>query len=425
MLDAKLIRSDAEEVARKLLKKGYKLDIEQLNVLESKRKEIQSKTERLQSERNSRSKNIGKAKAQGQDIAPLIKEMEDLGNELEASRQALAELQDQLNDIMQGIPNLPDEDVPEGVSEEDNLEVRTWGEPTQFDFEPKDHVDLGEKLGGIDFDSASKLSAARFVVLRNQIARLHRALAQYMIDTHTMKNGYEELYLPYLVNADTLYGTGQLPKFEADLFKVPGERDFYLIPTAEVPATNLVRDTIVDASRMPLRFVSHTPCFRSEAGSYGRDVRGMIRQHQFDKVELVQIVRPEESDEALEALTGHAEMILQTLKLPYRVVSLCGGDLGFGAAKTYDIEVWLPGQQKYREISSCSNTRDFQARRMRARWRSPETGKPELVHTLNGSGLAVGRTMIAVMENCQREDGTIAVPEVLLPYMNGCTVIGE
>ncbi|PIE43359.1 MAG: serine--tRNA ligase [Gammaproteobacteria bacterium] len=423
MLDAKLIRSDVEKIANKLLKKGYILDVAKLNALESKRKEIQSKTENLQSERNSRSKNIGKAKAQGQDIAPLIKEMESLGNELEASKQALAELQLELNDILQGIPNIPDEDVPEGVSEDDNLEVRVWGEPTQFDFAPKDHVDLGEKSAGIDFDNAVKLSASRFVVLRNQIARLHRALTQYMIDTHTTKNGYEELYLPYLVNADTLYGTGQLPKFEEDLFKVPGERALYLIPTAEVPATNLVRDTIVEANQMPLKFVCHTPCFRSEAGSYGRDVRGMIRQHQFDKVELVQIVQPEASDQALEALTGHAEMILQTLELPYRVVKLCGGDLGFSAAKTYDIEVWLPGQQKYREISSCSNTRDFQARRMQARWRNPETGKPELLHTLNGSGLAVGRTMIAVMENYQREDGTIGVPDVLQPYMNGCTVI--
>ncbi len=425
MLDIKLLRTEIDEVAARLKKKGFQLPVEEINQLEAKRKEIQSRTESLQSERNSRSKNIGKAKAQGQDIAPLIAEMDSIGAELEASKQALNGLQQELNDILQGIPNLPDEDVPAGASEDDNIEIRTWGTPKSFEFDPKDHVDLGEALGGLDFETATKLSASRFVVLKNQIARLHRALAQYMLDMHTTVNGYEELYLPYLVNADSLFGTGQLPKFEEDLFKVPGERDFYLIPTAEVPATNLVRDTILDDAQMPLKFVCHTPCFRSEAGSYGRDVRGMIRQHQFDKVELVHVVRPAESDAALEALTSHAEMMLQNLELPYRVVTLCGGDMGFSAVKTYDLEVWLPGQQKYREISSCSNTRDFQARRMQARWRNPETGKPELVHTLNGSGLAVGRTMIAVMENYQQADGTIEVPSVLRPYMGGLQYIGK
>lgn len=425
MIDIKLLRTEIDTVANQLKRKGYELPVTLINELEAKRKDIQSRTENLQSERNSRSKHIGKAKAQGQDIAPLIAEMDSIGAELEASKLVLVDLQNQLNDIFHGIPNLPDEDVPEGKSEEDNVEVRTWGTPRQFEFEPKDHVDLGERLGGLDFETATKLSASRFVVLRNQIARLHRAIAQYMIDMHTTVNGYEELYLPYLVNADSLFGTGQLPKFEEDLFKVPGERDFYLIPTAEVPATNLVRDTIIEDGDMPLKFVSHTPCFRSEAGSYGRDVRGMIRQHQFDKVELVQVVRPQESDEALEALTSHAEGILKNLGLPYRVVKLCGGDMGFSAVKTYDLEVWLPGQKKYREISSCSNTRDFQARRMQARWRNPETGKPELVHTLNGSGLAVGRTMIAVLENYQQEDGTIEIPSVLRPYMGGRQYIGK
>ncbi|ARU57303.1 seryl-tRNA synthetase [Oleiphilus messinensis] len=419
MLDAKLIRTDIDAVAERLKRKGFKLDVAQINELEAKRKNVQTKTEQLQSERNSRSKMIGKAKAAGEDIQPLIAEMDQFGAALESAKDELKVIQDELQAILDGIPNLPDDNVPEGASEDDNVEVRLWGTPQEFSFEPRDHVDLGDLRKNLDFDTASKLTGARFAVLRGEFARLHRALAQFMLNTHTLENGYEEAYVPYLVNADSLYGTGQLPKFEEDLFKVPGERDFYLIPTAEVPATNIVRDTIVPAEQMPLKFVCHTPCFRSEAGSHGRDVRGMIRQHQFDKVELVQVVKPEESDAALEQLTGHAEGILQQLGLPYRVVILCGGDMGFSAAKTYDIEVWLPGQGKYREISSCSNTRDFQARRMQARWRNPETGKPELVHTLNGSGLAVGRTMIAVMENYQQEDGSIIVPEVLRPYMGG------
>lgn len=423
MLDPKLVRSNVEDLASKLAKKKYLLDIALFSSLEEQRKSIQTKTEELQSERNSRSKSIGKAKASGQDIAPLIAEMDAIGNQLESAKAELKMVQDSLNDFLAGMPNLPSDDVPEGETEDDNLEVRKWGTPTQFDFDAKDHVALGEKLKQMDFEVASKLTGSRFVVLRAQLARLHRALAQFMINTHIEDNGYEETYLPYVVNETSLFGTGQLPKFEADLFKLHAEREFYLIPTAEVPATNLVRDEILDAEQLPLKFVCHTPCFRSEAGSYGRDVRGMIRQHQFDKVEMVQIVKPEKSEQALEELTGHAEGILQKLGLPYRVVMLCGGDLGFSAVKTYDLEVWLPGQQAYREISSCSNTRDFQARRMQARWRNPETNKPQLVHTLNGSGLAVGRTMIAVMENYQREDGSISVPEVLIPYMGGLTVI--
>ncbi len=425
MLDAKLVRSETRLVAEKLAKKKTDFDVEAFEKLEAQRKTLQTQTEQLQNERNSRSKGIGKAKAAGEDIAPLIAEMDELGNKLEASKQELKTVQDAFSSMLEGLPNLPDDDVPEGETEDDNQEVRTWGEPASFDFEVKDHVALGEQQGNMDFETASKLTGSRFVVMRRELAKLHRALAQYMLDTHTNENGYEETYLPYIVNDESLFGTGQLPKFADDLFKLHAERDFYLIPTAEVPATNLVRDTIVDAAELPIKLVCHTPCFRSEAGSYGRDVRGMIRQHQFDKVELVQIVKPEESDAALEALTGHAEGILQALKLPYRVVKLCGGDLGFSAAKTYDLEVWLPGQQAYREISSCSNTRDFQARRMQARFRCPETNKPQLLHTLNGSGLAVGRTMIAVMENYQQADGSIQVPEVLQPYMGGVTVINQ
>jgi len=425
MLDPKLVRSNVEDLARKLAKKKYQLDIERFHSLEERRKTIQMKTEDLQSERNTRSKSIGKAKASGQDIAPLIAEMEAIGNQLEAAKAELKVVQDSLNDFLAEMPNLPSDDVPEGETEDDNLQVRTWGDPTRFDFEVKDHVALGEQCQQMDFETASKLTGSRFVVLRAQLARLHRALAQFMINTHIDEHGYEECYLPYVVNEESLFGTGQLPKFEADLFKLHAEREFYLIPTAEVPATNLVRGEILDAEQLPLKWVCHTPCFRSEAGSYGRDVRGMIRQHQFDKVEMVQVVKPEDSDQALEDLTGHAEGILQQLGLPYRVVMLCGGDLGFSAVKTYDLEVWLPGQQAYREISSCSNTRDFQARRMQARWRNPETNKPQLVHTLNGSGLAVGRTMIAVMENYQQEDGSIKVPEVLVPYMGGLTVIND
>lgn len=373
----------------------------------------------MQSEQNKRSKSIGKAKAAGEDIKPLLEEVESLKQQRGDAEDELRSVQESLNAFFAGIPNLPDDDVPPGASEDDNVETRVWGTPREFDFEPKDHVALGEQLKGLDFEKATQLAHSRFAVMRGQLARLHRALAQFMLDQHTLQHGYTEAYVPYLVNANTLFGTGQLPKFEEDLFRTAGDNPLYLIPTAEVPATNLVADTILDDAELPLRLVCHTPCFRSEAGSYGRDVRGMIRQHQFDKVELVHIVRPDESTQALEELTGHAEKILQLLELPYRVVTLCGGDMGFSAAKTYDLEVWLPGQGKYREISSCSNTRDFQARRMQARWRNPDTGKPEPVHTLNGSGLAVGRAMIAVMENYQQADGSILVPEVLKPYMGG------
>ncbi len=423
MLDPKLIRSDAEGVAEKLKIKKYVLDVAAFEALEEKRKALQVETETLQSERNTRSKGIGKAKASGEDIAPLIAEMDQMGAQLEAKKAELKALQDELNAVLAGMPNIPADDVPAGEDESDNVEVRTWGAATQFDFDVKDHVSLGESLGQMDFETATKLTGSRFVLMRGGLARLHRALAQFMLDTHALKNGYEETYLPYIVNEESLFGTGQLPKFAEDLFKLHADREFYLIPTAEVPATNIVRNEIVDEDKLPLKFVCHTPCFRSEAGSYGRDVRGMIRQHQFDKVEMVQVVKPENSEQALEELTGHAEGILQALELPYRVVKLCGGDLGFSAVKTYDLEVWLPGQEAFREISSCSNTRDFQARRMQARYRDKATGKPALVHTLNGSGLAVGRTMIAVMENYQQADGSIKVPEVLKPYMGNVEFI--
>lgn len=421
MLDPKNIRSNPEEVAQLLTIKGYQFPVDEFNALEIQRREVQVEAERLQSERNTRSKNIGKAKAAGEDIQPLLAEVSTLGEQLDSAKEQLKTVQDKMDALLMGMPNIPHESVPPGVTEDDNIEIRKWGEPTAQDFEPKDHVDLGEQNGGLDFASASKITGARFAVLRGGIARMHRALIQFMLDTHTAEHGYEETYVPYLVNADSLRGTGQLPKFEEDLFKVPGERDYYLIPTAEVPVTNIVRDEIIDAAQMPLKFVAHTPCFRSEAGSHGRDTRGMIRQHQFEKVELVHIVEADKSWDALEELIGNAENILQKLNLPYRVVTLCGGDLGFSAAKTYDIEVWLPGQQKYREISSCSNMADFQARRMQARWRNPETGKPELVHTLNGSGLAVGRTLVAILENYQTAEGGVKVPEVLLPYMGGIT----
>jgi seryl-tRNA synthetase len=354
----------------------------------------------------------------------LLDEVDDLKARKSEAEDQLRELQEELNHFLAGIPNVPDEGVPAGKDDNDNVEIRTWGTPREFSFEPQDHVALGEALNGMDFEAATNLAHSRFVVMRGQVARLHRALAQFMLDLHTEEHGYTEAYVPYLVNADALYGTGQLPKFEADLFRVESEKPLYLIPTAEVPVTNLIANSILDAAELPLKVVCHTPCFRSEAGSYGRDTRGMIRQHQFDKVELVQVVRPEDSDAALDALTGHAEKVLQLLELPYRTMALCGGDMGFSATRTYDLEVWLPGQQKFREISSCSNTRDFQARRMQARWRNPETGKPEPVHTLNGSGLAVGRALIAVMENYQREDGSITVPTILKPYMRGLDKIG-
>nr|WP_067295091.1 serine--tRNA ligase [Marinobacterium profundum] len=424
MLDPKYVRSNPEEVAQLLKKKGFDFPVERFSELEQQRKEVQVTTENLQSERNSRSKQIGKAMAAKEDVAPLKAEVKALGEQLDAAKLTLADLQAALDDLLLGVPNLPDASVPEGLSEDDNVEVRRWGQPRNFDFTPKDHIDLGEQHGELDFETAAKLTGARFAVMKGKIARMHRALIQLMLNTHTEEHGYTEVYVPFMVNADSLYGTGQLPKFEADLFKVPfGDRDYYLIPTSEVPVTNLVRDEIVPAEQMPLRFTCHTPCFRSEAGASGKDTRGLIRQHQFEKVELLQLVEPSKSWEALEELTGHAEKILQLLNLPYRVITLCGGDLGFGAAKTYDIEVWVPGQDKFREISSCSNMLDFQARRMKARWRNPETGKPELLHTLNGSGLAVGRTLLAVLENYQRADGSIEVPEVLRPYMGGVTEI--
>lgn len=419
MLDPKLVRNQTEEIARRLAIKNFVFDVAAFEQLEERRRAIQVSTETLQGEQNKKSKLIGKAKAAGEDIQPLLDEVDNLKSRKSEAEEELRTLQEELNSFLAGIPNLPDEGVITGDSEEDNVEVRTWGAPKAFDFEPKDHVALGDELGGLDFETATRLAHSRFAVMRGPVARLHRALAQFMLNLHTGEHGYSETYVPYLVNAQALYGTGQLPKFEEDLFKMQGEHPLYLIPTAEVPVTNLVSDSILDAAELPLKMVCHTPCFRSEAGSYGRDTRGMIRQHQFDKVELVQVVRPEDSEAALEALTGHAEKVLQLLELPYRLVALCGGDMGFSAAKTYDIEVWLPGQSKYREISSCSNARDFQARRMHARWRNPETGKPEPVHTLNGSGLAVGRALIAVMENYQQADGSILVPQVLKPYMGG------
>ena len=419
MLDPKRLRSELDTVTEQLARRGFTLDTDALQTLENRRKTIQVETQTLQAERNSRSKGIGKAKAAGEDIAPLLKEVEGLGEQLKAKEQALSLLQDELNDILMGIPNMPHASVPDGKGEEDNPVLRTWGEPPDFDFEVRDHVDLGEQLGQLDFETATKLTGSRFSVIHGPLARLHRALIQLMLDTHTREHGYSEVYVPYLVNADSLRGTGQLPKFEEDLFKTSGESDYYLIPTAEVPVTNLARNTITEAEQLPLRYTAHTPCFRSEAGSYGKDTRGMIRQHQFEKVEMVQLVRPDDSYDALEELTGHAEAILRKLELPYQVVTLCTGDIGFSAAKTYDLEVWLPGQQRYREISSCSNFEAFQARRMQARWRNPETGKPELLHTVNGSGLAVGRTLVAIMENYQQADGSIRVPDALKPYMGG------
>ena len=419
MLDPKLLRTELATVAEKLKDRGFELNINHLEALEIRRKELQVHTQELQNQRNSKSKNIGKAKAAGEDIQPLLDEVASLGDELKRAEQSLSELQHDISEYSLGIPNLPHESVPVGNDEEDNREERRWGEQRQFDFEPKDHVDLGEALGGMDSETASRITGSRFTVLNGGIARLHRALTQFMLDTHTNEHGYTETYVPYLVNSDSLQGTGQLPKFEEDLFKLAGDSNYYLIPTAEVPITNIVRDVIVDDDDMPRKWVAHTPCFRSEAGSYGKDTRGLIRQHQFEKVEMVQAVRPQDSWDALEELTGHAEAILQKLDLPYRLLTLCTGDTGFSAAKTYDLEVWLPGQQKYREISSCSNFVDFQARRLQARWRNPETGKPELLHTINGSGLAVGRTLVAVMENYQNADGSITVPEVLKGYMGG------
>ncbi|MDS4021065.1 MAG: serine--tRNA ligase [Candidatus Competibacter sp.] len=422
MLDPKLLRSELEQTAAKLARRGYTLDVEFIGALETQRKNLQVRTQELQNERNTRSKVIGRAKASGQNIQPLLDEVASLGDELKQIESDLDIVQTQLLALQLGIPNLPHDSTPTGGNDADNVEIRRWGEPRRFEFEPRDHVDLGAE-GGLDFEVAAKLTGTRFAVIRGQLARLHRALTHFMLDLHTREHGYGEIYVPYMVNADSLRGTGQLPKFEADLFRLSGELNYYLIPTAEVPVTNLARDCILDPDQLPLRFVAHTPCFRSEAGSYGKDVRGMIRQHQFEKVELVQIVRPEQSYAALEELTGHAETVLRRLELPYRVVALCTGDIGFASAKTYDLEVWLPGQRKYREISSCSNFEDFQARRMQARWRNPATGKPELIHTLNGSGLAVGRTLVAVMENYQDERGRIRIPDALKPYLDGLDFI--
>ena len=424
MLDLKRLRTEINAIASALRKRGFNLDIERFTTLDEKRKAVQMATQELQNERNSASKGIGKAKAAGEDIQPLLDAVADLGDRLKAAQDELTQVQEEMQQMLLEIPNVPHETVPEGQDEEDNREERRWGEPKSFDFEPKDHVDLGAINGWMDFETAAKITGSRFVVLSGPMARLHRALTQFMLDVHTSEHGYVETYVPYVANQESLYGTGQLTKFEEDLFGLTGEHAWYLIPTAEVPVTNIMRDEIVEDDYMPRRYVAHTPCFRSEAGSYGRDTRGMIRQHQFEKVEMVQGVRPGDSYEALEQLTGHAEAILQKLELPYRVVTLCSGDLGFSSAKTYDIEVWLPGQGKYREISSCSNFEDFQARRMQARWRNPETGKPELLHTLNGSGLAVGRTLVAVLENYQNADGGIDVPEVLQPYMGGMTTLG-
>ena len=424
MLDPKLLRSNLDNVVEKLRIKKYEFNTELFNQLEDQRKLLQVSTQALQSDKNSQSKAIGKAKAQGEDIQPLLAAVDELGEKLKQAESDLGKLQSQLETLLLDVPNLPDESVPPGVTEDDNQEVLVWGTKPSFDFTPKDHIDLGNQLKGLDFERAANLSGARFVTMTGALATMHRALIQLMVNQHSLEHGYTEAYVPYLVNEATLMGTGQLPKFKEDLFNVKSaSHNLYLIPTAEVPVTNLVSDTILEATDLPIKYVAHTPCFRSEAGSYGRDTRGMIRQHQFEKVEMVQIVKPENSMQALEELTGHAETILQLLDLPYRKVILCGGDLGFSATKTYDLEVWLPGQDAFREISSCSNMLDFQARRMKARWRNPETGKPELVHTLNGSGLAVGRTLIAVMENYQQADGSIKVPLALQPYMNGLTEI--
>lgn len=423
MLDPKLLRTELETVAANLAKRGFSLDVAKIQALEESRKKVQVECESLQQERNTRSKSIGKAKAAGEDIQPLLKEVDNLKSALAQSEAKLNDIQGELDDILLSIPNMVAEQVPEGKSEDDNVQVSTWGTPKTFDFEVKDHVDLGAGVDGLDFETAGKVTGSRFAIMRGAIAKLHRALIQLMLDTHTNEHGYNEIYVPYIVNRDSLFGTGQLPKFEEDLFKLNDERELYLIPTAEVPVTNIMRGEIIDEAKLPLKFTCHTPCFRSEAGSYGRDTRGMIRQHQFEKVELVQLVKPETSDQALEELTSNAEAILQKLELPYRKVVLCGGDIGFSARLTYDLEVWLPSQEKYREISSCSNVGDFQARRMKARYRNAETGKPELLHTLNGSGLAVGRTLVAILENYQQADGSIAVPQALQGYLGGLTVI--
>jgi seryl-tRNA synthetase len=425
MLDSKLLRSELDAVAERLATRGFQLDKAAFAALEEKRKTLQVQTETLQAERNSRSKNIGKAKAAGEDIQPLLAEVASLGDQLDAAKAELTALQDEYQALLATLPNLPHASVPVGRDEAGNQEVRRWGEPQAFDFTPKDHVDLTEASGLLDFETAAKLTGSRFNLMRGGIARLHRALAQFMLNTQVDEHGYEECNVPLIVNGDSLYGTGQLPKFAEDLFRLQLEQEqaYYLIPTAEVPLTNIGRDAILPAEQLPLKLTALSACFRSEAGAYGKDTRGMIRQHQFEKVELVQLVHPEQSYAALEEMVGHAEAILQKLELPYRVLTLCTGDMGFGAAKTYDLEVWIPSQNTYREISSVSNCEDFQARRMQARFRNPETGKPELLHTLNGSGLAVGRCLVAVLENYQQADGRIRVPEVLKPYMGGLELI--
>ena len=420
MIDPKLLRSDPETVARNLARRGVVLDVAAWRALEERRKSAQVESDRLRAERNANAKAVGMAKGRGEDASALLARGERLTGELAAVERALTSVQAEIDGWQLALPNLLHESVPDGTSEADNREVRRWGEPRAFEFEPLDHVTVGERLGGLDFEAAARISGARFAVMRGQIARLHRALAQFMLDLHTLEHGYTEVYVPYLVQSQALFGTGQLPKFEQDLFKVAGAQDFYLIPTAEVPVTNLVREQILAAESLPLRFVCHTPCFRSEAGAAGKDTRGMIRMHQFDKVELVHIVRPESSYDALEALTGHAEQVLKRLGLPFRTMALCAADIGASAAKTYDIEVWLPSQRRYREISSCSNDEAFQARRMQARWRTPQ-GKPEPLHTLNGSGLAVGRTLVAVLENYQQADGSVVVPDALRAYLGGLT----
>lgn len=430
MLDPNLLRNELNVVAKKLARRGFKLDVDTISQLEEKRKVLQVETESLQAQRNARSKAIGEAKARGEDITAVREEVNKLGEKLNNAKAELEILLTKIKDITSTIPNIPDDSVPDGKDENDNVEVSRFGTPRTFDFPIQDHVALGERFGGLDFAAGVKLTGARFVVMKSQIARLHRAITQFMLDLHTEQHGYAEIYVPYLVNQATLFGTGQLPKFAGDLFHTKPldeeseSSNYALIPTAEVPVTNLVRDEILDESALPLKMTAHTPCFRSEAGSYGKDTRGLIRMHQFDKVELVQIVKPEESMKALEELTAHAEKVLQLLELPYRKIVLCTGDMGFGSCKTYDLEVWVPAQNTYREISSCSNMWDFQARRMQARYRNKADNKTYLVHTLNGSGLAVGRTLVAIMENYQQADGTIRIPSVLVPYMNGVEVIG-
>jgi seryl-tRNA synthetase len=423
VLDPKLLRNDLPRIAAQLARRGFDLDVARVAAIEEKRKAIQIESDRLRAERNAAAKAVGMAKAKGEDTAPLLAAGEALGARLKGVDQELEALQRDLLELQLGLPNVLDASVPDGRDESSNVELRRWGKPRAFAFAPKDHVAIGERFG-MDFESAGRISGARFVVLAGALARLHRALVQFMLDLHGREHGYREAYVPYLVHGEALVGTGQLPKFEQDLFAVRGDPGFYLIPTAEVPLTNLVRDRIVEADSLPLKYVAHTPCFRSEAGAAGKDTRGMIRQHQFDKVELVQIVAPEHSYAALEELTGHAEAVLKALGLAYRVVGLCAGDVGFSSAKTYDLEVWLPSQERYREISSCSNCESFQARRMQARWRNPATGKPELVHTLNGSGVAVGRALVAILENYQQEDGSVAVPQALQPYMGGAVRLG-